>query len=172
MKLFKRADRDRGEGVETAPSTLFGCYVAASILGDATRVEKYSPKVKRYYSGGNRREEVVLEYVFHRLVIAHFAGSKRSVDYVKGFVSEIVDGIDPNKVAADDLELALLEKLELTSNLWNFTDRRNELFVARMAICWGIFRKRTVAEIDLLGLVVHAEADARMRGVELVPADW
>jgi hypothetical protein len=142
------------------------------LLGDGARVAKYSVDVKRIYFESDRGEEIVLEYIFHRLINKAFAGRRRSADYVRGFVSSLASGPAGRRLSREDLELAILEKLGLTSNLWNFADKRNELFIARMAISWEIVHRGVASEAELIDLVVDSEKAAHARGIDLARAEW
>lgn len=132
----------------------------------------YSPRVKEVYSAGDRNHEVIVEYTFNQLVADFFGNAPGQADRVDRFISDFVKIKSDHMPTRSDLELAIYEKMGLVENSWNFSDRLDELFRIRMAICWGIVSKAPVPSDEVLRLIASAEEYAADSGIELVVAEW
>jgi hypothetical protein len=157
-------------GSAAVPGTLYGCYVAASLLGDAARVARLSSEVRRLYSVG-RDQDVIIQSVFHHLVMGYFGPAAQALQ-VERFTAQLTALPGRGMPSRQDMEEVLLEKLGLIPPRWAFVDRLDELFQIWMVVGWRIVSVQPVAADEVLRRVAEAEADAVASGVHLMAASW
>ena len=165
---LRRQDAQAGPAV--VPTTLFGCYIAASLLGDVSKVQSLSPEVQRLYFADP--PYVIAQSVFHRLVMGYFDGTATDVAQVERFAAQLTALPASRMPSEQDVQELLLEKLGLIPPRWAFADRRDELFTLWMVVGWRIVSIQPVPVAEVLRQVAEAEASALASGVQLVAATW
>lgn len=152
------------------PDSIYGCWLAANLLGQHDRIAQYGSELRDRIPSGGAEQVSVAEGVFRELAAREFS-PEQDVRQIADFVDDFLQMLgEQNRVERLKVEALIRSALGETAVFVDDIGLGDRTKVY-MGVSLAIIRRHGIADAEVIDLVIDAEQGAKAEGVRLIPAE-